>query len=313
MPSRSIGWCQNREIRSESIWGAGEVGDSEENAYMPGVYIVSDSSCDLEQDETDLLNIEIVPLSIRFGSEEFTDRRDLSVGDFYDKMANSDVLPQTACPSPGAFEQAFRNASDDGADAVVCLNISSGLSNTLQSAQTAAAACDSLLPVHVIDSKSVSSGLGTLVLEAARAAGRSTGVDSVLRRVANLVPRTHVFAALNTLENLKKGGRIGGAKSMVGSMLSIKPLIDISGGVVREAGKARTRKRAMHMLYERMIGAGAIEHVAVMHGGAPDIDEFLDLIAPHFPRTALRIGKLGAVIGTHGGPQIIGVSWIAPT
>ena len=278
---------------------------------MSGVHIVSDSSCDLAEGETDLLNIEIVPLSIRFGNEEFTDRRDLTVEDFYDKMKNSDVLPQTACPSPGAFQRAFRNAHDAGAEAVVCLTISSSLSNTLQSAQTAAAACETELPIHVIDSRSVSSGLGTLVLEAAKAADDGAGVESVLRRVGDLIPRTSVFAALNTLENLRKGGRIGGAKAMVGSMLSIKPLIDISGGVVKEAGKARTRTRAMHMLYERMIGAGAIEHVAVMHGGAPDIDEFLDLIVPHFPRKALRIGKLGAVIGTHGGPEIIGVSWIA--
>jgi fatty acid-binding protein DegV len=94
-------------------------------------------------------------------------------------------------------------------------------------------------------------------------------------------------------------------------MLSIKPLIDLSGGVVQEAGKARTRKRAMQWLYERMMGAGAIEHVAVTHSEASDIDEFLDLIAPDFPREALRIGKIGAVIGTHGGPQRIGVSWIA--
>jgi DegV family protein with EDD domain len=277
---------------------------------MPGVHIVTDSSSDLTPDEIGMLNVEIVPLSIRFGSEEFTDRRDLSIEDFYDKMANSDVLPQTACPSPGAFEQAFRNADDAGADAVVCLNISSALSNTLQSAQTAAAACEGRLPVHVIDSRSVSSGLGTLVLEAAKAAGASPGVDSVLRRVGDLIPRTRVFAALNTLENLRKGGRIGGAKAMVGSMLSIRPVIDISGGVVQEAGKARTRKRAMQMLYERMIGAGAIEQVAVMHGRAPDLDEFLDLIAPHFARKLLRVGKLGAVIGAHGGAEIIGVSWI---
>jgi DegV family protein with EDD domain len=278
---------------------------------MSGVHIVTDSSCDLEQDETDLINTEIVPLSIRIGSEEFTDRRDLSVEDFYSRMANSDVLPQTACPSPGAFERAFRSAGDAGADAVVCLNISGALSTTLQSAQTAAATCEGRLPVHVIDSRSVSSGLGTLVLEAAKTAGGGAGADSVLRRVRDLIPRTHVFAALNTLENLKRGGRIGGAKAMVGSMLSIKPLLDISGGVVQEAGKARTRKRAMQMLYERMIGAGAIEHVAVMHGGAPDIDEFLDLIAPHFPRKVLRVGKLGAVVGAHGGAEIIGVSWIA--
>ena len=104
---------------------------------------------------------------------------------------------------------------------------------------------------------------------------------------------------------------MGGAKAMVGSMLSIKPLIDISDGEVHEAGRARTRKRAMQLLYGRMLGAGAIEHVAVTHSGAPDIDEFLDLIAPNFPLEALRVGEIGAVIGTHGGAQLIGVSWIA--
>ncbi len=278
---------------------------------MPCVHILSDSSCDLADNETAGLNIEIVPLSIRFGNDEFVDRQDLTVDEFYKRMANSDDLPQTACPSPGAFANAFRRAADAGADSVICLTISGDLSNTLQSAQTGAATMEALLPIHVIDSRSVSSGLGTLVLEAARAARAAGDPDDVVRIVNSLIPRTHVIAALNTLENLKKGGRIGGAKAMVGSMLSIKPLVDISGGAVKEAGRARTRKKAMHLLYERMLQAGPIEHVAVMHGGAPDIDEFIELIAPRFPRASLRIGTLGAVIGAHGGSEIIGVSWIA--
>jgi fatty acid kinase fatty acid binding subunit len=280
---------------------------------VPGVHIVTDSSCDLTPDDVDEFGVEVVPLSIRFGSEEFTDGLDLTVADFYSRMARSDELPQTSCPSPGAFEQAFTRASDAGAESVVCLNISGELSNTLQSATAASSAVAGQIPVHVIDSRSVSSGLGTLVLEAARVARRAPVVEAVLERIRSLIPRTHVFAALNTLENLKRGGRIGGAKAMVGSMLSIKPVIDISSGAVQEAGKPRTRKKAMHMLYERMIEAGSIEHVAVMHGGAPDIDDFLALIAPRFPRESLRVGQLGAIIGAHGGAEIIGVSWIAAT
>ncbi len=280
---------------------------------MPGIHIVTDSSCDLTSDDLDQLEVEIVPLSIRFGSEEFTDGLDLTVADFYSRMAQTDELPQTSCPSPGSFEEAFRRAGDAGADSVVCLNISGDLSNTLQSANAASNAVAGQIPVHVVDSRSVSSGLGTLVLEAARVARRAQVVEAVLERIRSLIPRTRVFAALNTLENLKKGGRIGGAKAMLGSMLSIKPLVDISTGEVQEAGKPRTRRKAMQMLYERMIEAGSIEHVAVMHGGAPDIEEFLDLIAPRFPRGSLRLGQLGAIIGAHGGAEIIGVSWIAST
>jgi DegV family protein with EDD domain len=277
---------------------------------MPGVFVVTDSSCDLEQDHIDPFEIEIVPLTIRFGSEEFTDRRDLSVEDFYQRMANTEDLPQTACPPPGLFEVAFRRAIDAGAEAVVCLTISSELSTTFQSALTAAAACQGPVAIHVVDSRTVSSGLGTLVIEAAEVAAAGADVDTVLRRISDLIARTHVFAALNTLENLKKGGRIGGATAMVGSLLSIKPVIDLTGGVVHEAGKARTRRRALQMLSDRMKASGQIEHVAVMHSGAPDIDSFLDLIAPWVSRAAIRIGTLGAVVGVHGGAQIIGVSWI---
>ena len=277
---------------------------------MQAVRIVSDSSCDLTQEEAERNGIEIVPLSIRFGPDEYTDRVDLSVEDFYKKMAAADELPETAAPSPGAFEQAFRAAKEAGATSVVCINISSELSATMQSALTAAKAVGDEIDVRVVDSKSITSGLGTLVLAAAEAAAAGQSADEILGLLDGLIPRTHVFGALNTLANLKKGGRIGGAQAMLGSMLSIKPIVDISTGVVEEAGKQRTRKKSLVWLYDKMKAAGDIERLAVYHGDAPDIEEFLDLIAPTFPRDTVRVGKIGAVIGTHGGPEIIGVTWI---
>ncbi len=276
---------------------------------MSNVRIVTDSSCDLAQSDIGDLDIAIVPLTIRFGDEEFTDGENLTVEAFYKRMAATDELPQTACPAPGAFERSFTEAADAGSKGVVCLTLSSNLSNTYQSAKTAVSSDAGTPPVHVVDSKSVSSGLGTMVLEAAKFAERGGSTEDILSRVNELIPKTHVMATLNTLDNLKKGGRIGGAKAMLGSVLSIKPLIDISGGVVSEAGKARTRTRARQLLYERMVAAGEIEHVAVMHGGAPDIEEFLRLIEPTFPRESIRVGILGAVVGVHGGAEIIGASW----
>jgi len=278
---------------------------------MQAVRIVSDSSCDLTQEEADRHGIEIVPLSIRFGADEYTDRVDLSVEDFYKKMAAADDLPETAAPSPGAFEQAFRRAKDAGATSVVCINISSDLSATMQSALAAAKSVGDDIDVRVVDSKSITSGLGTLVLVAAEGAEAGQSPDEILTTLDDLIERTHVLGALNTLANLKKGGRIGGAQAMLGSMLSIKPIVDISTGIVEEAGKQRTRKKSLVWLYDKMKAAGAIERVAVYHGDAPDIEEFLDLIAPTFPRDTVRVGKIGAVIGTHGGPEIMGATWLA--
>jgi DegV family protein with EDD domain len=278
---------------------------------MAGVHIVTDSSCDLTQQEADELNVQIVPLTIRFGSEEHTDRRDLSVEDFYKKMATSDRLPETAAPPPGAFEQAFRNAAAAGADAVVCLNLSAGLSATMQSAQAAANAVDDL-PVRVIDSRSITSGLATQVRLAARAAADGADLDTVVALIENLISRTRVIATLDTLENLKKGGRIGGAKALVGSMLSIKPIVDISSGVVEEAGKARTRRKAFQALHERIRADGPVEELAVVHAQAGDIDDFLALVHADVPPDKVRVGIIGAVIGTHGGPGVVGATWLTP-
>lgn len=278
---------------------------------MAGVRIVTDSSCDLSDEEVAAHGIEVVPLSIRFGSDEYEDRSELSVESFYEKLAASSVLPETAAPAPGKFEAAFRRQQEAGADAVVCINLSAGLSATMQSAQNAAVAVKDDLDVRVLDSTSVTSGLGTQVLLAAEAAAGGASADEVAALVEQLAARTHVFGALDTLENVKKGGRIGGAQALLGSLLSIKPILDLSSGTVEEAGKARTRKKALEVLRDKVAEAGTIEHLCVTHGLAPEVDQMLDLLAPLYPRDQIRVGHIGPVIGTHGGPRVMGVTWIA--
>ena len=278
---------------------------------MAGVRLVTDSSCDLPQDVVDAHGIIVVPLTIRFGEEELTDRVELDSAEFYRRMAGFDGMPETAAPSPGAFEQAFKTAAADG-DQVVCLNISSALSATMASAQNAARAVEGDLDVRVIDSKSITAGLGTQLILAAEAAAGGASADEVTAVIEAAIPRTHIFGGLDTLENLRKGGRIGGAKAMLGTMLSVKPVVDISTGVVEEAGKVRTRKKQMVFLRDKLVAAGAVEQLVVCDGGAPDVEEFIDVIADVAPRDSFRRSTIGPVIGTHGGPRMIGLTWLAP-
>jgi fatty acid kinase fatty acid binding subunit len=278
---------------------------------MP-VRIVTDSAADLLADEVASLGVEVVPLSIRFGNDEYTDGVDLSVAAFYEKLASADALPETAAPAPGAFEAAFRRQAEAGADAVVCINLSEGLSATIQSARNAAKALEGELDVRVVDSRSITSGLGTQVKLACEAAAGGASADDVVALVESLSGRTHVIGALDTLENLKKGGRIGGAQALLGSLLSIKPLLDISTGEVAEAGKARTRKKALEWLRDQIFALPEVEHLTVAHGMAPDVDDMLALLASRFPADTLEITTIGPTIGTHAGPRVMGLTWIEP-
>jgi DegV family protein with EDD domain len=271
------------------------------------VRVVTDSAADLTDAEAAELGVRVVPLTIRFGSEEFVDRQDLTPEEFYAKCAASPVLPETAAPSPGAFEAAFRAAFDEGADAVVCVNISSGLSATMASAQNAARALDGH-DVRVVDSRSVTWGLGSQVVAAARAAADGASADDVVALVEDMVRRTRVYGTLDTFENLKKGGRVGGASAMIGSLLQIKPVIAVDG-IVEEAGKPRTRKKALAVLVDKVREAGEVENVGVMHGSAPDIDEFVVLMSEVVPRDRIHTGEIGATIGVHGGPRVMGVTF----
>jgi DegV family protein with EDD domain len=279
---------------------------------MP-VRIVTDSAADLEAAEAKELGVEVVPLSIRFGSTEYTDGVDLSVDQFYDKMAASPELPETAAPSPGAFEAAFRRQGDAGADAVVCVNLSSGLSATMQAAQNGAKALDGELDVRVVDSRSITSGLGAQVRRAAQAAADGADADAIEALLRDLTTRTRVIGALDTLDNLRKGGRVGGAQALLGSLLAIKPLVDISTGEVQEAGRARTRRKALQALRDKLFERPTVEDLTLAHGMAPDLDEMRALLNPRYPAEQIRVTTIGATIGTHAGPRVMGITWIEPS
>jgi DegV family protein with EDD domain len=272
------------------------------------IRVVTDSSCDLPQALVDALRIEIVPLTIRFGDEELVDREELSTDEFWQRLESTKALPETAAPSAGAFEAKFRELLARGATGIVCINLSSRLSATMQAAQVAAAAVANDIPVQVIDSQSASMGLGNLCLTAARRAADGDSLESIVNEVVNRRDRTKLFATLDTLEFLKRGGRVGNARALLGTVLSIKPVIELRDGIVEEESKVRTRSRALKLLAAKA-AEGKIEHLAVLHGNAPDLDELLTLLEPVFPRDDIITGVVGPVIGTHAGPRVIGVTF----
>ena len=278
------------------------------------VRIVTDSSSDLTDEQVNEFGISIVPLTVRFGEQEFVDRRDLTPQSFWAKVASSATLPETAAPSPGAFEAAFRQAAADGCPGVICVNLSSQLSATYSVAVLAAKAVADVIDVRVIDSLSITSGLGSMCYAAAVLAAAGATIDEVQALVIARVGHTRVLAAIDTLDNLKKGGRIGGAQAFLGSLLSIKPLIDVSSGSVVEAGKQRTRARALIALADMakadLAKYGSISDLSVRHGDATDVNVMLDLLGTHFARDSISVGQIGAIIGTHGGPRVMGLTYL---
>jgi DegV family protein with EDD domain len=277
-----------------------------------GVRVVTDSACDLPDDLIERDGIEVVPLTIRFGKEELVDRKELSTDEFWRRLADSDVLPETSAPSAGAFEAAFRRLIADGANGIICINLSSKLSATMQSAQVAAQAVQADCPVVVVDSLMVSMGLGSLCLTAARRAADGDSLESIVANVTDRRNRSKLYGTLDTLEFLKKGGRVGNARALLGSMLAIKPVLEVRDGEVEEAGKVRTRSKALRLLVDR-VKQGPFENLAVLHGNAPDLDELLDLLEPLAPQDEIVVGQIGPVIGTHAGPRVIGVTFQART
>lgn len=281
---------------------------------MP-VRIVTDSACDLPQALADELGIVIVPLSIRFGAEEFVDRQDLSVAEFWRRSKASAVLPSTAAPSPGAFEVAYRTLKEEGATGVVVVSLSGELSATIQSAQLAARSVADDISVTVVDSRSVTIGQGMIAVAAARRAAQGASEAEVAALVTSLAERTQVWGALDTLENLKKGGRIGNAKALLASVLSIKPIIEIRHGKVEEGGKQRTRSKAMAFLVEKVRSEialrGSIENLAVVHAATTDVNTLVAQLQAIYPHPIV-IGDIGPVIGSHAGTGTIAVVFQVP-
>jgi len=280
---------------------------------MAGIQVVTDSACDLSPSMAEALGVRVVPLAIRFGKEELIDRDELSIKEFWDRVITGPDMPETAAPSPGAFRQAYLDAAEAGCDGVVCITLSSGLSATFQAACTAATDLPVAMPVRVVDSLTVTMGEGLLAMAACDMAKDGRSLDDIVTEIESQRARTHVYGVLESLDYLKKGGRIGGAAHLVGSLLSIKPVIEVRDGVVEVESKQRTRSRALQYLASKALQAGRLERLAVANGVARDIDELLSLLESARPEHEMIVSDLGPVIGAHAGPGTVGVCFqLAP-
>jgi len=274
---------------------------------MSRVAIVTDSASDLPAERAAAAGVTVVPLLVTFGEREFKAGVDMSYEEFWRELtAPGAPFPKTAAAAPGAFKDAFEGLFAQGYDEIVCINVGSKLSATMASAKVAR----EMMPdraIHVVDSESATLGQGLLVLLAAQRAreGKSGAeiVDEVERRKHTL----RLYLALETLEYLKRGGRISPARAAIGNVLSVKPIITIEDGVVETADKPRTRGKARTRVLE-LLSTASPEMIAVIHGQAEDIEGFADELAKQnkFPRDQVAIYLIGPSVGPHTGPGVYG-------
>jgi DegV family protein with EDD domain len=279
---------------------------------MARIRVVTDSASDLPEDVASRLDIDVVSLTIRFGDEEFTDRVDLTPEVFWAKCKTSKTLPETSAPSVGAFQAAYERAADNGCDGVLVVTLSSLLSATYQSASLAADAVSERIAVRVIDTENVSMGQGLIAIDLAELAATGATLEELSARATALLPKSGVLGTIDTLEHLIKGGRIGGAKALIGQVLSIKPLVELKGGVVAEAGRQRTRAKALAAVARATATHAPLRRLALVHGACSDADVatlrgLANEIASEFP---LIVTDIGPVVGTHAGPGIIALTFV---
>ena len=270
------------------------------------IRIVTDSTSDLTPAEAARLGVDVVPLTVRFGEEQFLDGVELTADAFYARLPRTAVQPSTSQPTPDQFAQVYRRHVDSG-DTVLSIHISGKLSGTIQSANLAAQE----LPegsVTVVDSGTVSAGIQFLVRGALADIQEGAAIDELVARVDDRRARISVYILLDTLTYLQRGGRIGRAQSLLGSMLSVKPLLRVSDEVHAEA-RVRSRRQGIDRLVEIAAAQRPLEAIAIFHCGAP---ELLDLVGARLradnPAIEVLEGQLGAVVGTYSGPGGVGIA-----
>ncbi len=279
------------------------------------IQIVTDSSAHLPLEDRQKHPIAVVPLKTIFGTTVYRDEVDLTNEQFYQMLPHAKEHPTTSQPSAGEFEQVYKPLLDAGKE-IVSLHLSSKLSGTYASACAAKQELENqfkkTLPISIVDTPWVSMALGLLVIVAAQAAEAGQSRDQVVATIQAIIPRLNLIFIVDTLEYLRRGGRIGGARAMVGTLLNVKPMLEIKGGLVEPLEQPRSRAKAIARLMEILAERSAQRplHVAVLHADARnDAEEVAQQVRAQYECREFYIAEIGPAIGVHSGPNALGLAF----
>jgi len=274
------------------------------------VRIVTDSTCDLPAHVVERLGITVVPLTVFFGDEALLDGVEIDSQTFYDRLKSAPALPRSSQPSVDLFQEAYERLSADGSE-IVSIHLSSKMSGTLNAASVAREVMKDSAHIDLIDSYQVSLGLGLIVMEAALAAQAGKGLAEVVAAARRAMDSSGVYLLVDTLEFLRRGGRIGRASSFLGSILSIKPILHIEDGEVAPVERVRTRAKAIERIFQLALQHPRSKTLFVAHGG--DIEQaeaLIERLRPALPHTDIMIAEFGPAVGVHTGPGTLGIAYL---
>jgi len=269
------------------------------------IKIVTDSTADLPPQLAEELGITVVPVYLRFGDEVFHDRVDISADEFYRRLMHDAIHPSTTQPSPQDFIDVYKGLSPK-ADGIISIHVSARLSGTCNSALQGKEAVGKECPIEVIDSQLVTMGLGQLVIAANTLAQSGRSLPQVAAEVKKMIPGIHVFGLLDTLKYLALGGRIGKVQALLGSVLSVKPMLTLKDGALAPAGRVRSRAKGIDKLFDFVENAADVQDLAVVYNTAPEeAQALIKRLGSLFPEEKIRLAQLGPALGVHTGPGIL--------
>jgi DegV family protein with EDD domain len=274
----------------------------------PQIAFVTDSTSDIPQELVEEFNIQVVPNIMVINGKSFEDGNGLSRDEFYRRLPGLKSVPTTATASSGTYEQLYEILLTSGANQVISIHAASQLSGIYNAASVAAASFGGR--VQVYDSEQLSLGLGFQVLAVAESVARGVSPDHALEILREVRPRTRVIAMLDTLEYVRRSGRVSWARARLGNLLNIKPFIEVKAGKVLSIGEARTRQKGIQRLKELLTGMGSIERLAVLHTAAEaDARQFWAEIKNQIPPSVRPlIVNITTIIGVHTGPNCLGLA-----